>query len=94
MQDNNTESQKHNVFLKSRAHLDLDGVSEVLSFDDNTVELETVMGEMSIEGENLRVSSLDTEKGVVIIDGKINSIFYNTDTQRTKRGFFGGMFGK
>lgn len=94
MPELNDEIKKHNVYLKSRAHMELDGVLEVLSFDDVSVSLETVMGEMIIEGEELRVSSLDTDKGIVVLDGKINGMYYNTDSQKEKRRFFGGLLGK
>ena len=81
----NTENPKnHGVLIRARAHLEITAVTDVISFDEDSVNLETEMGEMMIDGENLHVGTLDTQKGVVVIDGRINGLYYRTEQPRKK----------
>ena len=89
----NTENQKnHGVLIRGRGHLEITAVTDVVSFDEESVNIDTEMGEMLVDGESLHVGTLDTQKGVVVIDGKINCIYYRTDQPR-KKGI-GRLFSK
>ena len=90
---NNLPSVKHEVAIKGRNHIDITGVSEVLSFDDLSVTMVTVAGEMTVEGSDLKIGVLDTERGVVAIDGKISAVFYDDgEASGEKKGIFGKLF--
>ena len=52
------------------------GVTEVLSFDDSTVRLTTTRGALTLEGQGMRVTALDTEGGVVSVTGLLFGAFY------------------
>ena len=68
-------------------------MTEVLSFDENSVSLATTSGNMIIEGRDLRVGVLDVKEGTVAVDGHIDSIYYQDDEQGdTSRGLFGRLF--
>ena len=87
----NTEIQKnHGVLIRARERLEITAVTDVISFDEESVNLDTAMGEMLIDGEDLHVGTLDTVKGVVVISGKINGLYYRTEQPRKKgiRGIF------
>ncbi|MBQ9080476.1 MAG: sporulation protein YabP [Clostridia bacterium] len=79
----------HDCSIRSRAHADITGVREVLSFDEGSVVLVTNCGEMTLEGQELRVGTLDTERGIVAVDGKISALYYSDNTQKKRRGIFG-----
>lgn len=91
----NTEKNKlssqttHDCYIHSRAHMDITGVSEVVSFDESVVVLITGCGEMTLEGQDLRIGTLDTEKGVVSVDGKISALYYMDSLSKKRRGLFG-----
>lgn len=80
-----TEQKQHTLTVSARTATRVEGVCEVVSFDEESVELVTVCGEMTVEGEGLHVSTLDTERGVVIIDGRVHGVLYH-DTAPQKRG--------
>lgn len=82
----------HTLSLISRTHAELSGVTEVLSFDETAVVLSTVCGELTVEGEELRVGTLDMTRGILVIDGKISALYYTETRQTRKRGFLGGAF--
>lgn len=84
-----TETQKiHECVIKLRKHIDITGVKEVSSFDDGVVMLVTDCGDMTLEGEGLRVGVLDTDKGVISVDGLINAVYYSDSIKKKSRGFF------
>ena len=81
----------HNIILNNRAHMEICGVRDVISFDDNQILLVTDYGELEIGGEGMHISVLDVEKGNVVLDGTVNSVYYNIDNTRDenrKSGFF------
>lgn len=84
-----TPSPEHQLHMNARAHADITGVRQVVSFDENNVQLITECGEMTLEGSDLKVGTLDTQRGVVSVDGRVNGIYYADDTPRRRRGLFG-----
>lgn len=90
---NEAQELKHDVSIKGRAHVDVTGVREVISFDDNAVELVTSGGNMTIEGDGLRIGVLDTDRGIVAIEGKICALFYGDESASDgKKGLLGKLF--
>ena len=79
----------HEIILKNRKTLGVTGVTEVDSFDDTTVKLETVCGELVIDGSSLKVTVLDTIKGEVSVEGNVQAINYYDKKLGQKRGLFG-----
>ena len=49
----------HDVIMRGRKLLDITGVKQVESFDNEEFILETVMGFLSIRGQNLQMKNLD-----------------------------------
>ena len=86
------QERKHNLAITARAQARIEGVTQVNSFDETCVELSTVCGEMTVEGETLHVSTLDTERGIVVIDGRVDSVLYS-ERLPTKRGLRARWFG-
>ena len=74
-----------NIYLENREKLNISGVKDVLSFDDQMVILETELGLLTIKGENLRINKLSIDTLDVSIDGKINTLVYS-DSTSDKRG--------
>ena len=81
--------KEHGFIVKDRAHVEIRGMTEVISFDEGNVMLATTSGNMTIEGNGLRVSVLDVKEGIVSVDGHIDSVYY-TDIGNTEkpRGLF------
>lgn len=66
----------HNLILKDRKLLELTGVKQIDSFDANEFLIETAQGWMVVQGQDLSLGKLDTERGDVIIKGVIEVISY------------------
>jgi len=83
------DKNTHNLELKDRQKLVLNGVSDVISFDDISVVLDTVRGRLNINGNNLHIYTLCLESGDVSIEGEIGEIIYEDVAQGKKKGLFG-----
>jgi sporulation protein YabP len=83
----------HDVIMRGRKLLDITGVKQVESFDNEEFLLETVMGFLAIKGQNLQMKNLDVEKGIVSIKGKIYDLVYLDEQHGEKaKGFFSKLF--
>ncbi|WP_210367655.1 sporulation protein YabP [Bacillus sp. REN3] len=83
----------HDLVMRGRRTLEITGVKQVESFDNEEFLLETVMGFLAIKGQNLQMKNLDVDKGVVSIKGKIFDLIYLDDQHGEKaKGFFSKLF--
>ncbi|MGD6804866.1 sporulation protein YabP [Rossellomorea vietnamensis] len=91
--NNKGTMQEHDVMMRGRRLLDITGVKQVESFDNEEFLLETVMGFLSIRGQNLQMKNLDVDKGIVSIKGKVFDIVYLDEQSGEKaKGLFSKLF--
>lgn len=80
----------HSVIAEGRKKLSISGVRDVLSFDEETIRLDTVQGRMTIKGEELHIQSFHTESGDLSAEGRLHALVYVSD-ERTG-GFLARIF--
>ncbi len=68
----------HQVVLNDRNRGSLTGILDVISFDENTIVLDTDMGMLTIKGKDLHVSRLTLDKGEIDIEGRPDSLVYSS----------------
>ena len=86
--------EEHRISLDARKNLEVGGVTDVVSFDEQTVILNTVCGGLAVDGMSLHIQVLNIEQGIVTMDGRIDSIsYYDTESNEktAKHGFFGKL---
>ena len=66
-----------NLLLENRNKLNISGVLDVLSFDDQIVIVETELGLLTVKGDNLRINKLRIDTSEVIVEGDIISLIYS-----------------
>ena len=81
-----------NIVLENREKLNISGVLDVLSFDDQIVILETELGLLTVKGENLRINKLSLDTSEVTVDGEIFQLAYSEKESMEKSG--GGFLNK
>ena len=74
--NNNNTSVIQNLILENREKLNVSGVLDVLSFDDQVVIIETELGLLTVKGENLRINKLNIDTSETIVEGDICSMTY------------------
>lgn len=72
--------------LERREKLTLTGAREVIRFDEDLVELNTDLGALIVEGQDLKLKCLSLDDGKVVVEGSIQSLAY--DVPRQKRGLW------
>ena len=82
-----------NIILENREKLNITGVKDMLSFDDQVVIVETELGLLTVKGENIKINKLSLDTTEVIIEGNIIGINYSNDSKEKESGsFFGKLF--
>ncbi|MBP3921185.1 MAG: sporulation protein YabP [Bacilli bacterium] len=91
--DKDIITSNHSVTITERKTISITGVKKIDSFDNLEFLMDTVMGYVSIKGEELEIIKLDTFQGNVSIKGKINSYTYMENGKKSKDdGLFGRLF--
>ena len=66
----------HKLTLNQRKSLTMTGVTEVLSFDETAVVLQTALGLLTVQGQELKLKTLSLDGGQVAVDGTISALVY------------------
>lgn len=79
------EERKSFIIIENRRKMTLDGVLEIISFNEEQILIITVLGNMDIRGEELKMTKLDVQNGDVVITGKISYVVYTSDEKKNKK---------
>ena len=71
--------------MENRKKLTLTGATEVVRFDEDLVELNTSLGQLTIEGQDLKLKCLSLDTGTLVVEGEISALRYMEPGR--KRGF-------
>lgn len=86
-----TQQLPHALTLDERKKLTVTGVTEVVSFDENTVVLRTALGTLIVQGQGMQLKQLTPEGGNVAVEGQIASLIY--EQTREARNLLSRLFG-
>ena len=78
----------HKLQLNERKSLTMTGVTEVASFDETAVVLQTSLGLLIVQGQQLSLKNLSLEGGQVAVEGDINALSYEEPRQGGWRRLF------
>ena len=79
-----------NMIIEQRKKLTLTGVKDCLTFDEETIILNTALGKLAIKGIALHILNFDTSSGDFTAEGKINAVVYTAE--ESKGGFLNRIF--
>jgi sporulation protein YabP len=87
------EEKKSSLVLENRKRLMLNGVVEVISFNDEKILLNTCLGMLTIKGEGLKMNKLDVQNGDVVIIGMVDSFIYSgAEAKKDKESILSKLF--
>lgn len=86
--------QVHKVILNDREELTINGILDVISFDEEIILVETSLGVLEVKGENLHVNQLNLDSGDLNLTGQILSIEYDDHNRfaKNKESFLAKLF--
>ena len=87
LQESSQPVTAHKLEMQNRNHVDLTGITEVVSFDNKEIELETIEGAVRFAGEDLHVKRLTLEKGEVELEGFLRLSIMSRERKR-RQGVF------
>lgn len=80
----------HSLIVENRKKFTISGIKDVISFDEETVVTDSVMGKLVIKGEGLHILNFNTETYDLSGEGKIHALVYTANEQGG--GFFSKIF--
>lgn len=86
---------EHSLYLSDCKTMELNGVNNVSTFDEQQIILATEMGYLSIVGEGLHITMLNLDQGKVNIQGKVISLEYkaqDTDLKTKSKSMINRLF--
>ena len=92
MEQQITDNKLQNLVLENRNKLSVSGVTDILSFDDQIVIIDTNMGMLTIKGIDLRINKLSIDTSDIIVEGTINSMVYSDKIDKKTSNFIGKIF--
>lgn len=78
-------TKMQNIILENRNRLNITGVEDVLSFDEQTITALTTLGLLIIKGNDLHLNQFSLDTTELSVEGDIVSLQYN-DKQSSRKG--------
>ncbi len=85
------DNNQQELIVKDKKTLTLNGVVNILDFSELEMTIETVLGTVVVEGEDMKIENLSKDDGIVNVVGKIEGFYYRR--QREKKTIFSKIFG-
>ncbi len=82
---------QHRVTIAERETVTVDGVSNVESFDDQEIVLETSAGMLMLRGREFHIKQLNLDDGNLTIEGYLSGLEYAEELGKKARGFLGRL---
>lgn len=86
------ENMNHKICWEQRKSGMITGVKDVISFDENVVQVETVMGVLTVAGSQLQVKRLSLDLGEMELEGNVEKLSYSENRKEKSKHFLGRMF--
>ena len=81
----------HTFVIENRESANISGVTDVLSFDENLIILETGAGGLTLTGSDMHIEMLSLDTGDLSVAGHIDSAVYSNEREPSG-GFFQRLF--
>ncbi len=78
-------TRKHIVNIVDREKLSITGVTDVFSFDESIIELETQEGYIEIKGEELHIVKMNIDDGDMVVEGTVTELIYHDSHGAVKK---------
>ena len=80
------ENNTRIITIENCSNIQLNGVDHIIGFDEKCVILSTDFGRIVIEGNNMKVESLEKPTGIIDISGEFYGL-YHSHEKRTQSLF-------
>ena len=81
-----TEKKSKIVTIENYEKISLNGVKHIVGFDERCIVLSTDLGNIIIDGKEMKIESLSKDNGEVYILGKFQGLYFAEE--KKKKRFF------
>jgi len=74
----------HSLLIEDRNKITITEVSDVDSFDEETILMSLHGGGLMLKGRDLHIQKLDVEEGKAVITGTVNSAVYTAKRDKSE----------
>ena len=78
-------SKSQRLLVVDRKRIEIDGVTAILGFEEDYARLETNMGNLLIEGENIKIENLSKDNGRIQLSGSFYLLEYDNPYDKKKK---------
>ena len=75
-QDQEYIESDHCLILEHRRSLKITGVTDVIAYDEHIIQINTTDKALEIRGDGLHMKQLALDKGIIEVEGCVNSLEY------------------
>lgn len=69
-------SNEQQIIISDKKRVEINEVSSVKSFDEGSVVIESSLGRIVIEGNNMQIENLEKSSSKILVTGSISGVFY------------------
>ena len=84
-------AKAHSINMEDRTKLNVTGVEDVESFDENVIVMNTSRGDLIVRGSGLHIGKISLDVGQLSVDGSISELSY--EDKAPSGGFWQKLFG-
>lgn len=84
--------EQNKLTLIGRRKLTIENVNEIISYDDELIELYTPLGNLRIKGDELSIDEAFSANGTVEIKGYIRSVIYSDNKEKLADNIISRLF--
>lgn len=84
----------NNINIYDRQKAEFTGIYDVVGFSDTTIVVTCKSGNISIDGNNMKIDSFDSASGKLTVTGDINGLFYYGGVKKEKKNKLRRTFGQ
>ena len=84
--------EQNKLTLIGRRKLTIENVNEIISYNDELIELFTPLGNLRIKGESLLIDEAFSVNGTVEIKGYVHSVIYSENKEKLADNIISRLF--
>ena len=81
----------YSISMENRTKLNITGVEDVESFDENAIIMNTSQGDLIVRGTGLHIGRISLDVGQLSVEGSISELSY--EDKAPSGGFWQKLFG-
>ena len=78
-------TKSHDIRIVNRESAEFTGICEVVGFDESSIILITGDGELTVEGEGLKISDFSSDSRTLSMTGRIEALSYVDESPKRQK---------